>query len=403
MSNKASISNEACLTEEQLLRYAEGAITRDEERAIDRHIATCDMCSDAVEGAMMISAEAFKKHSASIGDKIDKTFDKTFGKVSDKNLLEKAQNMEYSDIPNPFWTEGLKENTPHTLKPVRRFRLLRWVAVAAASVLFLATAGVWLLTTNAPPNEGSNATSTETAMETAPPQSPIETTLLDTLKTAASTENLSAQNNSAVVTTTPQKPQQPLANSTPTGETNTLADAQTTLPKEDAPTAPVSFGSTAKPTTQSVDNQSIVEEMAKEKANELNTKREQETTYATSSELAKAQKRMEDKAASANAKAKMNPAADPTSSPKIGSNDEQYFQKGVTYFNQQDYGNALSNFNKIKQEKVSDDIYQQVRWLSATAQLKQGNKTVAKSIFETIVAEKGKYAAQAAAVLKASF
>lgn len=389
MSNNASISNEQCLTEEQLLRYAEGAMTRDEERAVDRHIATCDMCSDAVEGAMMIPVADFKKHSASIGDKIDKTYNK----VSDKNITEKPQN-----------TEGGKENTTTTLKPVRSFRLLRWVTVAAASILVLATAGVWLLTTDAPPSQEAKSASTETAIEATPPQYSMEKSLSDTMNSPTSNGSFSDEKNSSNVAVAPQKAPVIVSKPVQTNDDNTLADVATEVKKDNTPSPPASYSAAPRPSAEPIDNQSVKEEIAHDIVVDSDKKREQETAYRQSSEAAKSKMKSEDRMASDNAQSKMTPATgNAPSSAKLVSADEQLFQKGVTYFNQQDYGNALSNFSKVKQEKVNSDLYQQVQWLSALAQLKQGNKTTAKSILETIVAGKGKYAAQAAEVLKTSF
>jgi hypothetical protein len=389
MSNKVSISNEQCLTEEQLFRYAEGVMTRDEERVVDRHIASCDMCSDAVEGAMMIPVQDFKKHSASIGKKIDKTFDK----VSDKNIVEKPLN-----------TEGVrheKENATHTLKPIRSFRLLRWMTVAAASILVLATAGVWLLTTDAPPSQDAKSASTETAIE---PTAQTEKMLFDTA-TSSPSGSFSVQNNSANVATVPQKAPQIASKPIPANEADKFADVETEAKKDNAPTPPVSYGSAPKPSEQPIGNQAVKEETANDGVADLKTtKREQETDYVQSTEPAKSKMKVDDRMASADKQSKASPAtATSPASAKMVSADEQHFQKGMTYFNQQDYGNALTNFSKVKQEKVNSDLYQQVQWLSALAQLKQGNKPTAKSILETIVAGKGKYAAQATEVLKTSF
>jgi hypothetical protein len=393
MSNKASISNEQCLTEEQLLRYAEGAMTRDEERAVDRHIASCDMCSDAVEGALLISTTDFKKHSASIGDKIDKTFDKGF----DKNLVKNAQNTEG---PPP------KENTVTTLKPVRSLRLLRWVAVAAASVLVLATAGVWLLTTDAPPNQEAKTAATETTIEATPQTNNV---LLDTVTSSSASGILSDANVSESVTTVPQStPQMPIkslpAKPTPSSE-GTFADIETEVKKDKNTTTPVIL-SAPRPAAQPIDNQPVMSETSNDGMADFSKAKDEEPSYPQANEAAKLKKKTEDRMASSNAsnaQSKMKPSAAPVQSSKIALSDEQLFQTGVNYFNQQDYGNALSNFSKVKPEKVNSDVYEQVQWLSALSQLKQGKKMIAKSILESIVAGKGKYAAQAAEVLKTSF
>jgi hypothetical protein len=382
MSNKVSISNEQCLTEEQLLRYAEGAMTRGEERAVDRHIASCDMCSDAVEGAMMLPVPDFKKHSASIGDRIDKTFE--------KNLLEKAKNTEG---PPP------KENTTQTLKPVRSLRLFRWVAVAAASILVLATAGIWLLTTDAPPSQEAKTAATETIIE-APQQT--DNMLSDTLKTSVPSGILSDANSNGNIAAVPQMPTKPIISKpTPTSD-GTFADVETEAKKDKNIEAPA-LQSAPRPAVQPVDNQPVMNEKPSGELSDFSKEQEQVSSYKQSNEAAKSKKKTEDRMASTNAQSKMTPSAAPMPAAKMAISDEQLFQTGVSYFNQQDYSNALSNFNKVKPEKVNSDVYEQVQWLSAMSQLKQGKKVIAKSILESIVVGKGKYATQAAEVLKTSF
>jgi hypothetical protein len=389
MSNKASISNEQCLTEEQLLRYAEGAMTRGEERAVDRHIASCDMCSDAVEGAMMLPVPDFKKHSASIGDKIDKVFD--------KNLLEKAKNTEGGPP---------KENTTPTLKPVRSLRLFRWVAVAAASILVLATAGIWLLTTDAPPSQEAKTAATETIIE-APQQ--MDNMLSDTLKTSVPSGILSDANSNGNIAAVPQSappmPTKPITSKpTPTND-GTFADVETEAKKDKNIEAPALL-SAPRPATQPVDNQPVMNEKPSGELSDFSKAYDKESSYSQPNEAAKSKKKTEDRVAAgnaSNAQSKMTPSAAPVQSSKVALSDEQLFQTGVNYFNQQDYSNALSNFSKVKQDKVNSDVYEQVQWLSAMSQLKQGKKVIAKSILESIVVGKGKYATQAAEVLKTSF
>jgi anti-sigma factor RsiW len=396
MSNKATISSEQCLTEEQLLRYAEGAMTRDEERAVDRHIATCDMCSDAVEGAMMISIQDFKKHSAGIGEKIDTAFD--------KNLNQKPKNQPN----NQSNTEGSVTKENSILKPVRSFRLLRWIATAAASVLVLATAGIWLLTKDAPMSQDAKSASTETAIEATPPQYSVDKMDKTPSDTASSSSSdiLSDANNSVNVAPVPQTAPQIASKPTTAkpipSKDNSITDVETDANKDNITSPPTSFGSAPKP-SQPIENQAVKEENSKDGVDDLALKREQEFAYKQSDKAAKSKSNADNRMATGNAQSKMAPSAAPMPSTKMVSTDEQLFQTGVNYFNQQDYGNALSNFSKVKQEKVNSDVYEQVQWLSALSQLKQGKKVVAKSILETIVAGKGKYAAQAAEVLKTSF
>jgi hypothetical protein len=263
--------------------------------------------------------------------------------------------------------------------------------------LVLATAGIWLLTTDAPPSQDAKSASAETAIESTPQTDKM---LLDTA-TSSPSGSFSVQNNSANVATVPQKAPQITSKPIPAND-DKFADVETEAKKDNAPIPPVSYGSAPKPSEQPIGNQAVKEETTNDVVADSDLKREQETAYRQSSEAAKSKMKVEDRMASADKQSKASPATAPASA-KMVSTDEQLFQKGVTYFNQQDYGNALTNFSKVKQEKVNSDLYQQVQWLSALAQLKQGNKPTAKSILETIVAGKGKYAAQSAELLKTSF
>lgn len=54
---EASLTGEtgSCLTGSEILRYVEGPMKEDERLRLDRHIASCELCSDAVEGAEKMS------------------------------------------------------------------------------------------------------------------------------------------------------------------------------------------------------------------------------------------------------------------------------------------------------------------------------------------------------------
>jgi hypothetical protein len=379
MSNNASISHEQCLSEEQLLKYVEGTMTRTEERVVDRHIATCDLCSDALEGAMMVSADDFKQHSASISAKIDKNFSES------RNATSQKQEPKIATEPTQ-------------LKPVRSLRLLRWTTMAAASVLFLGTIGIWLLTTNAPSNEAKVASS-EISIEAAPPQYSTENgseMTSDTAISAAvpSTQKSDAQGN--IASATPTKPQPIASQKLPTND-NIAMDKDVAMMKDDEAKSSTSFGSAPQPTTQSIENQPVTQESNNDAAGNLSRSKE-EQSY-SKYETAKKAKSMP----SADKSAATSSAA-PTAKPILPEmTDEKIFQTGLGYYNRKDYGNALLNFSKIKENQVGNELKEEVQWYSAMAQLKQGKKQLAKTILENIVAGKGKYAQQATEVLKTSF
>jgi hypothetical protein len=386
MSNNASISHEQCLSEEQLLKYVEGTMTRTEERAIDRHIASCELCSDALEGAMMISATDFKQHSASIGEKMDTAFS--------KNLLEKTENIEPNEIPAG---PTLKENTVTTLKPVRSLRVLRWVAMAAASVLVLVTAGIWFLTTDAPNVDKS---AQETVVE-APPQYSTENeqkTLPDSSTTGMSTAAVQDKMDQATPLKTIPKPLPPSA---PSSEKN-IAEVQDkassgSFTKASEPST--TFGSAPKQEAQPIDNQ-IVTQNDNSAIEQAAYKEKSQNTGNAQAPVAEYSKSKKDEAV-ANARAKAKPAAtSPAPAMKALAEDEKLFQIGLNYYNQQDYSNALANFNQVKPKS---NLQEQVQWYMALAQLKSGDKAQAKTILETIVKAKGKYAESATQLLKKEF
>jgi TolA-binding protein len=366
MSNKTNISHEQCLAETQMLKYIEGTMTRDEERIVDKHIAACDLCSDAIEGAMSLPTETLKSGLLRISEKIDATF------------VEKRLN-----------TEGVSQTTTPNLKPIRRLKILRWVAVSAASILVLATVGIWLLTTDAPIKN----TESSVVMETAPPQySAPQTPIIDSDTTLANTTKSDVNHDMATVQQS-EKPELKL----PTQGKDLVSTTE--YPKLDD-TSELTMASTPLRSSQNTDNQAVVKESIKDiVAEERDTK--QIITDLEGREQAKS-KEITTYNSRTSAKAKMKTEAAPQAPPSVQKmSDENLFQTGLSYYNQQDYGNALTNFNQIKRDKTK--LYEEAQWLSAQVQLKQGNKTIAKGIFETIVSEKGQFAKQAKEVLNSAF
>jgi Putative zinc-finger len=121
------LSNEH-ISQQDLLRYVEDDCSRLEMRAIDRHLATCPACSDAVEGLMLLSepsvavAELNKKIDAKVAEKIaEKTNEKPFEKP-----LKSPVN---SPVNSPI--------EPPVLRVIKRpFWQQRWAAAAAILLLF---------------------------------------------------------------------------------------------------------------------------------------------------------------------------------------------------------------------------------------------------------------------------
>jgi hypothetical protein len=116
------LSNEQHIAQDLLLRYVQDDCSRTEMREIDRHLATCPMCSDAVEGLMLLPDPSVAV--AQLDKRID---EKVAGTISEKSVGTPAQQGVEKPIlqviKRPFWQQ-------------------RWAA--AAAVLLLASGSIWV-------------------------------------------------------------------------------------------------------------------------------------------------------------------------------------------------------------------------------------------------------------------
>ncbi|MEY4904856.1 MAG: hypothetical protein RLZZ292_2671, partial [Bacteroidota bacterium] len=62
-----------CLTETQFMRYLNDEVTSIEARQIDRHLAHCALCSDAIEGAMSVQPTDFQHTTHQLDNKFKTT------------------------------------------------------------------------------------------------------------------------------------------------------------------------------------------------------------------------------------------------------------------------------------------------------------------------------------------
>jgi hypothetical protein len=110
------LDNEQHISQDLLLRYVEDDCSRLEMRAIDRHLATCPTCSDAVEGLMLLSepSVAVAELNKKIDAKVEKIIEETPVKLPIK-LLPEEPILQV--VKRPFWQQ-------------------RWAAAAAILLLF---------------------------------------------------------------------------------------------------------------------------------------------------------------------------------------------------------------------------------------------------------------------------
>ena len=90
-----------------LLRYVEDACSRTEMREIDRHLATCPMCSDAVEGLMLLSEPSVAV--ANLNKRIDaRVAEIGTGKPTETPVLtvvEEVVEQPLRVVKRPFWQQ----------------------------------------------------------------------------------------------------------------------------------------------------------------------------------------------------------------------------------------------------------------------------------------------------------
>jgi hypothetical protein len=110
------LDNEQHISQEDLLRYVEDDCSRLEMRTIDRHLATCPMCSDAVEGLMLLSEPSVAV--ANLNERIDKKVaEKIAEKPVETPIKTPIKEPVFEVVKRPFWQQ-------------------RWAAAAAILLLF---------------------------------------------------------------------------------------------------------------------------------------------------------------------------------------------------------------------------------------------------------------------------
>lgn len=55
-----------CLTDDEIMRYVTGKMSRSEQFNVERHLVECDLCRDAVEGAGRLPQADLERHASSL-------------------------------------------------------------------------------------------------------------------------------------------------------------------------------------------------------------------------------------------------------------------------------------------------------------------------------------------------
>ena len=392
-----------------LLRYVEDACSRTEMREIDRHLATCPMCSDAVEGLMLLS-----EPSVAVAN-LNKRIDARVAEIG----VEKPTETPVLTV--------VEEVVEQSLKVVKRpFWQQRWAA--AAAVLLLATGSIWVYN-NSQKAEKQAVAQAESAIV------PSADTVLDANKTpqyaaaeSAKTSPIGTQNNAAKVgenknINTSSTGISDIANEDVMAKlkdksaTNLSTDSDfKKLPKQATETekavetdskiatttaAPTSTYSNLPQTDRTRDYPgasnmnsvprptSSVETPSKYETGKKNEEKMADVKASESKES------MQDVVVIGTAKAKKSqPSSAPYKSqatPSVPNASDAILSRADAFFKQKEYEKAAAEYIKFTNSETSGDRYERALFQIASAYVKLNRKAEAKAIFEKLVNMNGQF------------
>ena len=366
---KQIVPNDNCLTQEQILRYLRDETSPDENRAIDRHLSRCPMCSDAIEGAMMLDS---------------KDLEKAF-------LQSKAYILEKTNEENLQKTALKVVRTPN--------RYLRYALSAAASLAVLVVAALWIFTkplteskeiiAEAPPQYNESKAADSAYFE----QKPI------VLEPQNPENNANTPSSYATEKPSTTKSENPIAAS----ENNKIIDNQDIKSDDN-----LNMSTAAAPVPKKEAKEEVVATYSDNDGVSAKSKdREQEKAAVEYS----AQERKLSKSKNAKSAAptttegytalpNVPAAAKSNRSESLQEMDNRVLNQGVKYFQEKEFDKAIGEFNSILTRQSSGDMYEKALWYSANAYYQMNSKPYSKAIYQRIVKEKGTFAAQAEVILK---
>ncbi len=351
-----------CLTESQFMRYLNDEVTPNEARLMDRHLATCALCSDAIEGAMSVQASDFQHTTHQLDNKF-----KTTPVMREKTLQ--------------FLTQ-----------PSRK--MLWGIAASFALVATAATAYYYSSSNNAAtvanvtttPTATDALTTTETTLPTTTTTTTVPTTTIATPLIAPNgatilpapsaitkdsiTKVTSALNPTAVVTTTG------------TAVVTTTAKAQPTTPA--TPSADMAVAETKKE----------MEQVAKDK-----------NTVNLNEEIAQRPDPTGNYQGATNNAGNYNnintlPKTAVNGKKVADSNADNDYQRAIGLYNKGKYQKAINEFNFVLAKQESGRLYHDALWYTANSYLKLEKQPEAKKLLKRIINEKGVHAQEAELLYK---
>ncbi len=362
---KQIVPNDNCLTQEQILHYLRDETSPDETRTIDRHLSRCPMCSDAMEGAMMLDSK-----------ELEKSF-----------LQSKAYILEKTNEENLQKTALKVVRTPN--------RYLRYALSAAASLAVLVVAALWIFTkplseskeiiAEATPQYNESKTADSVYFEQKPlvlePQNPQDN--------ANTPSNYATEKPSATKT----------ENQIAAAESDKSIDNQDVNLNMSSAAVPTAKKEVKQDTVATYSDNDGVSTKSKDRA-------EEKSAVEYSAQERKLSKSKNAKSAAPtttegySAAPNTPTAAKAKRSESIQEMDNRVLNQGVKYFQEKEFDKAIGEFNNLLTRQSSGEMYEKALWYSANAYYQKNSKPYSKAIYQRIVKEKGTFAAQAEVILK---
>jgi tetratricopeptide (TPR) repeat protein len=394
------LTNEQHISQENLLRYVEDDCSRLEMREIDRHLATCPMCSDAVEGLMLLSEPSMAV--AHLNKRIDeKVLEKINKKPANIPLETPLEQPILTVIKRPFWQQ-------------------RWAA--AAAVLLLVSGSIWVFKNTQNAEKQTIATiQSETITDTVSVSAPPQYAAAETAKKEEMSAKLSAPNsiNNSELTQSKENKKQVLKDNLDR-KTNTFSNDKTPR-KEAKPSAEVALADentsvektvskpTSAPVTYVPQTDRTRDYAGASAQNSVPSSTISASAKAKDAEVAKAEdaeneakktnKSLEEVVVVGSSKAKKSmPAA--KAPPSVSMTSDDILSSADGYFKQKYYETAATEYTRFLNSETSGDRHERALFQLATCYVKLNKKAEAKIIFEKLSAMNGQYERAAKKALK---
>jgi TolA-binding protein len=391
---KNVVPNENCLTEVQLLRYLHDECSASEEKAIDSHLTHCPMCSDALEGAMLLNTNRLERSLKHLDAKIDTHYaDKTPIAVGEKPIMTVVKS------------------------PKKR----GWMW-AAAGIAVVATASVMVLTQPLTDEKAlPTVASADTVSSTLPLAIQVDSTGQNSVAQADGLKKMSSTSQSGIPSDT--KSGDFSASDVATADNNVQSEKD--APKSfgatttNAPVADAETATTNKPTPskqaetpktdKNTEGVAVVKEVL-EKERAKDEVKMKDVAVANANKNTRSVEKKSNQQASAPVPssvdnypgaAAQNTYSSPAAKAKQpADNGVAMYQLAMQTYKKGAYNEAIGQLNRVLATQSSGDVYENALWYLADSYLQLGNKKEGRAILQRIVNEKGKYAQRALALLK---